>query len=478
VNIFKWFQPNNSTLKEPEFARQTELLGATGTQVDVNPDSAMRIGTVYACVRIIAETIASLPIHVYQRQNGARVRLDTHPLTSLLGISSNGEQTAMEVREYVMSSLGLRGNAYCHIKRSNRGGMQSINPLKPGYMRVSRDSNQRLLFTYDEPNNTGVWNENNIWRVAGLGSDGVTGLSPIALARETLGLAISMERSANRIFANGAQANTTLEFEHTLSQEQIENLRAQWADNYAGWRNAGKPLILESGMSAKSIGMNNADAQFLESRKAQVSEIARWYRVPPHMLGDLDRATFSNIEHQSIEFVTHTIRPWLVRLEQSMARDLLSEQERQRGIVIKHEVEGLLRGDIKTRYEAYASAITNGWMSRNEVRSLEDFNTAEGLDDFIVPLNMTSANSETESLADAENRALVKESKKSAEKFAAWLPSFLDRREAAITAQTGIDATGYAAARIKRMAEFTSPFDAVTEAIKYTQADIEAIINE
>lgn len=478
MSIFKWFQPKSQTLKEPEFPALQEMFGASGSEVHVDPSTAMRIGAVYACVRIIAETVSSLPVHVYQRSNGRKAIVDQHPLSSLLSVSANGEQTAMELREYIMSSLGLRGNAYCHVTRSNRGGVRAIDPLKPGYMRVSRDNNQRLLFTYEEPENEGVYTEDEIWRVAGLSADGVLGLSPIALARETLGLSVQMERSANRTFSNGSQSSTTLEFEHTLDDEQIEHLRNQWQDNYAGWRNAGKPLILESGMKAKSIGMSNADAQFLESRKAQVAEIARWYRVPPHMLGDLDRATFSNIEHQSIEFVTHTIRPWLVRLEQSMARDLLTERERQSGIYIQHTVEGLLRGDTKSRYESYASAITNGWMSRNEVRRLENLNEADGLDDFIVPLNMTSADPAAQSLADAENKALVKESAKSAEDFAAWLPSFLQRREGAISSALGIDASGYAAARIDRMASFQTPFEAVAEAIKHTQADIEAITNE
>jgi HK97 family phage portal protein len=476
VKFFKWGKPKAATLKEPEFFRQTELTGEAGTTVNVNPNSAMRIGTVYACVRILAETVASLPIGVYQRVNGKRIEVEQHPLNYLLGTSFNGEQTAMEGREFVMSSLGLRGNAYCAVLRSNRGGVSAIHNLKPGYSRLERDGSQRLRLVYEEPNNEMVLPESALWRVAGLGSDGVTGLSPIALARDTLGLSIAMERSANRIFANGAQSSTTLEFDHTLTEEQIDHLRAQWAENYAGWKNAGKPLILESGMKAKAIGMSNADAQFLESRKAQVGEIARWYRVPLHMLGDLDRATFSNIEHQSIEFVTHTIRPWLVRIEQAIVRDLLGDAERRRGLYVEHTVEGLLRGDIKTRYEAYSSAITNGWMSRNEVRRLENFNDADGLDEYMVPLNM--GNASAENLANAENRALIKEADKSAAEFAAWLPGFLDRRVTAISETLGVDASYYKNARIARMAGFSEPSDAVAEAVKHTLADIEALKHE
>lgn len=483
MNLFNWLKPKDpqaSTLKEPEFFRQAELIGPAGTDINVDPDTAMRIGTVYACVRILAETVASLPVQVYQRQNGRKVAVEEHPLNYLLGYTFNGEQTAMEGREFQMSSLGLRGNAYCGVSRSNRGGINSITNLKPGYCRLDRDANQRLVMHYEEPNNEAVYSAGQLWRIAGLGSDGVTGLSPIALARETLGLSVAMDRSANRIFANGAQSNTTLEFDHELTEETIANLRTQFAENYAGWRNAGKPLVLESGMSAKTIGMSNQDAQFLESRKAQVAEIARWYRVPLHMLGDLDRATFSNIEHQSIEFVTHTIRPWLVRIEQSIARDLLGEAERRRGLFVSHEVEGLLRGDIKTRYEAYASGITNGWLSRNEVRRMENFNDADGLDEYLTPLNMDSGNSEEESpaqdMADAENRALVREAGRSLDDFVQWLPGFLNRREAAISKELGVSAEGYAAARLERMASFSDPSDAVAEAIKHTQADIEALL--
>lgn len=485
MNFLSWRKKAKAqtTLKEPEFFKQAEMLGASGSTVNVDPNTALRIGTVYACVRILAETIASLPIGVYQRVNGRRVEVEQHPLNYLLGVSLNGEQTAMEGREFVMSSLGLRGNAYCALERSNRGGLAAIHNLKPGYSHLYREASGRLMLDYREPDNERLLPDSLLWRVAGLGSDGVTGLSPIALAREALGLSIQMERSANRMFSNGSQTSMTLEFDHQLTEEQVEHLRSQWQDNYAGWRNAGKPLILESGMKAKAIGMSNADAQFLESRKAQVAEIARWYRVPPHMLGDLDRATFSNIEHQSIEFVTHTIRPWLVRLEQSMARDLLFESERRRGLFVSHTVEGLLRGDIKTRYEAYASAITNGWMSRNEVRRLENFNDAEGLDEFMVPLNMGSAGEadgeKVEGLAAAENKALkMNAGSRDMAEFVSWAADYLQRREKVLSEALGGSFRGYALRRAERMGTATTPLQAAHIASQTTADDIRDYCNE
>ena len=484
MKLFRWLMPKAQTLQNPEFARQTGLTSPTGTDIVVDPDASMRISTVYACVRIIGETIASLPLHVYQRKNGGRVRVDEHPLADLLGVSPNDEQTSMEMREFVMTSLGLRGNAYCSLRRGGRGEVRQIDNLKPQHMRVERDASRRLTFTYNEPNNEGVFSGRDIWRVAALSSDGVTGLSPISLARETLGLSLALDRSANRMFSNGSQTSMTLEFDHQLTDEQIENLREQFADNYAGWRNAHKPLILESGMKANAIGMSNADAQFLENRKAQVVEIAKWYRVPPHMLGDLDRATFSNIEHQSIEFVTHTIRPWLVRLEQSMNRDLLTDTERRRGLYSQHTVEGLLRGDTKSRYESYASAIVNGWMSRNEVRNLENLNQQEGLDEFMVPLNMAPAgqadepedSQATSRIADAENAALMIEAKnKTSEEFAAWAVDYYGRAASRIEADLGVDASGYMQARVSRMADARTPLEAAHEAAKHTLEDIEAL---
>lgn len=487
MKLFDWLLPKAQTLQEPEFSRNTGLLGESGTQINVTPDAAMRISTVYACVRIIAETISSLPIHVYERKGGRKSRVESHPLVDLLGFSGNGEQTAMEQREFVMTSLGLRGNSYCLLTSNMLGETRSIDNLKPQHMRVSRNDDGRLLFTYNEPNNEGVYSASQIWRVAGLGADGVTGLSPIALARETLGLSLAMDRSANRMFSNGSQTSMTLEFEHQLTDEQVENLRSQFSENYAGWKNAHKPLILESGMKAKPIGMSNADAQFLESRKAQIGEIARWYRVPPHMLGDLDRATFSNIEHQSIEFVTHTIRPWLVRLEQSMARDLLTPKERARGLYVQHTVEGLLRGDTKSRYESYGSAINNGWMSRNEVRSLENLNPSDGLDEFIVPLNMGGVTEEANpqdstrakiaKLADAENETLKREARdKTPQEFAAWAANYYGRAGQKVGRELGVDASSYLSARVSRMAEAKTPMEAAHTASLHTFSDIEALM--
>jgi HK97 family phage portal protein len=311
------------------------------------------------------------------------------------------------------------------------GRVGELRPLFTEYMNVDRGSDGRLVYDYQEPGASRVFSSDEIWRVAGLGSNGVTGLSPIALARESIGLSIATEMHGAKMFSNGAQIPGVLEYPKTLSDEAYERLRKDFNNRHGGVGNAGKTLILEGGGKYQTIGMTSEDSQFIESRKFQISEIARWYRVPMHMLNELDRATFSNIEHQSIEFVVHTIRPWLVRIEQSITRDLLTAQERGRYFV-EHSVEGLLRGDTKTRYEAYGKAIQDGWMSRNEVRKIENRDPVDGLDEFLVPMNMSPQNamqaSVAQDLLNVERRAISAEAAKKTDKeLAEWMPKFYER---------------------------------------------------
>ena len=484
MSIRDWFRPKNATLKEPEFLRQSNNSIFGGTGISVTPEDAMKVSAVFGCVRILAETVASLPLKVYRTTPNGREAVN-HPLNDILGVTVNGEQTAMEFREFQMSSLGLRGNAYSVISRSNRGGIGSIDALKPAFMHIDRDANQRLVFDYQEPGNNNVYPADRIWRVAALGSDGVTGLSPIGLAKESIGVAIATEQTAARLFSNGTQASMTLNFDRTLTEDQINNLRNQFADNYAGYKNAHKPLILESGMTANKIGLNADEAQFLQSRKFQIAEIARWYRVPLHMLNELDKATFSNIEHQSIEFVMHTIRPWLVRIEQTIARDLLTRQERNAGLYVSHTVEGLLRGDSASRYAAYSSAITNGWMSRNEVRRLENLNPEDGLDDFVLPLNMSAGEStdvtETEAevlnrLAESEITILAKESKNRGDSFAGWVVDYYSRQTDTIANALGVDASEYAGVRLERLSKAETIEEFLTIAESTVKTDLESLL--
>lgn len=483
MSIFDWFKPKGTTLKDPEFRERYLNPTVSGAGIDVTPDTAMRLGAVYACVRILGETVASLPVRVYRSAGETREAVSNHPLNNLLGVSPNGEQTAMELREWCMTGLGLRGNAYSVVMRSNRGGVGEIVPLNPAFMAVDRGANGALVFDYQEPGNSGVYGPRDIWRIAGLSCDGVLGKSPIALAREAVGVGLAAESAAARIYTNGATPSGVLEFPHTLDDETIEHMRKQFEENYSGHRNSGKPMILESGMKYQQIGLSAADAQYLEQRKFQIAEIARMYRVPLHMLNELDKATFSNIEHQSIEFVMHTIRPWLVRIEQTISRDLLTAGERAQGLFVAHTVEGLLRGDTATRYEAYGKAITDGWMSRNEVRRLENLNPVDGLDEYVLQMNVGTVEeraAEVAALAASEIKALeVEADKRDLRSFASWLPHFYDRFANRLASDLGIDpnmAQAYGKQRIASMADFTSPTEAVEAVKPVIENDIEALI--
>ncbi|MDJ0806442.1 MAG: phage portal protein [Gammaproteobacteria bacterium] len=376
----------NATLKEPEWWRQAGLVVSTGSGQNVTVNTALKVSAVYGCVRIIAEAIASLPLKIYERTDDGR-QLADHPLNNLFMLP-NGIQTGFEMREFKASSLLLRGNFYAQKAMSNRGVIGEIIPLYPQHMNIDKDDRGRLVFDYQESGANRIFSQSEIWRIAGLGSNGVTGLSPITQGRESIGLALALEEHGATLFRNGTQTDKVFEIPTALSDEAYERLKKQIAE-HQGSSNAHKPMILEGGLQSKNIGMNNEDSQFIESRKLQIADIARFYRVPLHMLNELDKATFSNIEHQSIEFVRDTLTPWLVRIESSIYRDLLTPEERERYFA-KHSVNALLRGDIKARFESYEKAINGGWLSGNEAREWEDMNRVEGLDDYRSPLNMAT----------------------------------------------------------------------------------------
>ena len=442
-----WTKPENATLKEPEWWRQSMLASATNSGVSVTTDSAMSVSAVYACVKIIAETVSSLPLKIYRINNGVTEQVQAHPLSRLLGVMPNGEQTAMDAREFIMTNVLLRGTSYSQQIRNARGQVVEIIPLNSRHMTPDRSADGSLIYDYQEPGNTRVFTGNQIWRVAGLSFDGVTGKSPIALARESIGSALAMQQHGARLFKNGLHTNLVMEFPHALNDEQYERIKKD-IDEAGGITNTGKPFIAESGLKISQIGMTNDDAQFLESQKFSVTDISRWFRVPQHMVGDMSAATFSNIEHQAIEFVVHTIRPWLVRMEQTIYRDLLNQAEKQ-NYFARHSVEGLLRGDTATRFEAYGKGINDGWLSRNEVREIEDLNRVAGLDDYLLPMNLDQVSEREQRLADnvssyisgAEIKALKHEqSKLSAEDFTEWLPDFYARFNARLIGEFGIDA--------------------------------------
>ncbi|MEW8230365.1 MAG: phage portal protein [Candidatus Thiodiazotropha endolucinida] len=431
MNIFKRLYLA-ATLKEPEWWRQTLNVQPAKSGAVVTMDTALTVAAVWAAVRIIAEAIASLPIHVYERIDAGKKIAGKHPLNSLLSTLPNGENTNVELFEFVVSNLLLRGTSYCQKALSQRGRVGEIWPLYTKHMHVDRNASGKLVFDYQEPGNSKVYEPGDLWRTAGLGSNGVTGHSPILLGRESIGVALSAEEQASKLFANGFQNPVIFEKDGALSETAYYRIKKDIKEK-SGSANAFQALLLEDGVTAKNIGFTAEDSQFLESRKFQIAEVARWFRVPLHMLNELDRSTNNNIEHQSIEFVMHTLRPWVKRLEASMLRDLFSPHERQQ-YFSEFNLAGLLRGDIKTRYEAYGKGINDGWLSRNEARSMENLNAVDGLDEFLVPLNMRGQNepeqveNESQAIVEKEIRAVRAEYKRLDDKaFMDWVTDYYPR---------------------------------------------------
>ena len=374
----------------------TFFLGSTASGKSVTERSAMQMTAVYSCVRILSEAVAGLPLHVYRyTKDGGKEKAVAHPLYRLLHDEPNPEMTSFVFRETMMTHLLLWGNAYAQIIRNGKGEVIALYPLMPNKMTVDRDEGGSLYYAYrraaDEAltdSGTVILRAKDVLHIPGLGFDGLVGYSPIAMAKNAIGLAIATEEFGAKFFANGAAPGGVLEHPGTIKDPS--KVRETWMGQFGGSVNAGKVAVLEEGMKYTPISIAPEQAQFLETRKFQINEIARIFRVPPHMLADLEKSSFSNIEQQSLEFVKYTLDPWVIRFEQSMMRALLSESEK-RDHFIKFNVEGLLRGDYAGRMNGYATARQNGWMSANDIRQLENLDripAEEGGDLYLINGNM------------------------------------------------------------------------------------------
>ena len=354
------------------------LFGGTTSGKAVNERTAMQTSAVYACVRILAESVAGLPLHVYERTaNGSKSTKPSHPLYRLLHDEPNREMTSFVFRETLMSHLLLWGNAYAQIIRDGRGFPIALYPLLPDRMAVDRNESGELVYTYQSDKGQVKLRRENVLHIPGLGFDGLIGYSPIAMAKNAVGLALATEDYGATFFANGANPGGVLEHPGVIKPEQADRLRESWQSQFGG-ANAHKVAVLEEGLKFHQMSIPPEQAQFLETRKFQINEIARIFRVPPHMVGDLEKSSFSNIEQQSLEFVKYTLDTWVVRWEQSLQQALILPSEKAT-IFIKFNLDGLLRGDYQSRMQGYSTGIQNGFMSVNDVRGLEDMNllTAE-----------------------------------------------------------------------------------------------------
>ena len=380
-SLFGFGQARDKPVDKAADAGYSFLFGRTTSGKPVNERTAMQTTAVYACVRILVEAVASLPLHVYEYQDdGGKKLVHDHPLYYLLHDEPNPEMTSFVFRETLMSHLLIWGNAYAQIIRDGAGRVLGLYPLLPDKMGVQRDDRGNIYYVYSRNcDENPMFKEygdirlkaEDVLHIPGLGFDGLIGYSPIAMAKNAVGMTLACEEYGASFFANGANPGGVLEHPGVLKDPS--KVRESWNSVYRGVNNAHKIAVLEEGMKYQQIGIPPEEAQFLETRKFQINEIARLYRIPPHMVGDLDKSSFSNIEQQSLEFVKYTLDPWVIRWEQSLQRSLLLPGEKGK-YFIKLNVDGLLRGDYQSRMNGYAVGRQNGWFSANDIREMENMN--------------------------------------------------------------------------------------------------------
>lgn len=368
----------------------------------VNEHSAMRVTTAFACVRVLAETAGTVTLKVYEKQANGNAQEVQHDLHELLGTRPNDEQTGMEFREVMTANLAARGNCYAFRENWTNGQAYSLRPIQSSKCEPIRKPDGRVVYrVIEDSGKSQEYPPEKIWHVRGFGFDGLKGLSPIGCARDALGLAMAGEQANSNLFKNGLATSAILSLPHWLKDKsQREQAKKNLNEMWAGVRNYGKPILLEGGMKLEQGMFSPADAQFLELRKLQVPEICRLWRISPHMIADLERATNNNIEQLSLEFIMYTMAPYFRRFEERM-RELFKPADRAR-FFVRFNYESLLRADSKSRGELYSILLQNGVYSRNEVRQIENRNRVEvpGMDDYTVQLAMTTV----DKIGRVENR--------------------------------------------------------------------------
>jgi HK97 family phage portal protein len=377
---------SGGNLRDP---RLNELFGGASTDsgVSITPETALTYSAVYQAVRCISEAVSSLPLNLYERQpGGGKSKASAHPLYSILHDSPNPEMSSLQWRECSMAHLLLWGNSYTEIVRDLEGNCVELWPIDPSIVTAKRTESGELY--YDLNRGKSFITAANMLHISGLSFDGISGMSPISMARQSLGLSLAIEQFGAGYFGRGARPGGVLTFPGQLSPEARQNLRRSFEELHAGGANSHRVALLEAGLKWEAIGVPPDDSQFLQSREFQVVEVARWFNIPPHKLRDLNKPSYNSLEMMNIEFLTDTLRPWLVRWEQSLNRKIIRPKDRG-NYFCEHNVEGVLRGDIASRYQAYSVARNWGWLSVNEIREKENMNGVgpEG-DVYMQPLNM------------------------------------------------------------------------------------------
>ena len=369
----------------------------TRSGVNVNADTALTHAGVYACAKILAESVASLPVSLYITESDVTRELRNDTRTRLIGSEPSELYTSFDFRSTAMLHLALHGNFYAEIKRDGNMRPKELRIIEnPNWVRPELDSTGMLWYRiFDVQTSAGGYMERteplrprDIIHVKGLSANGLEGKSPITVFRENIGLGIATTQTQGSLWKNGTLISGYLKHPGKLAPDQVQNLRDTWQSRYTGRDNAGKTPVLENGMEFIPLSLKPADAMFLETAKLSLHDVCRIYRIPPHMVGDLERSTNNNIEHQSLEFVRDTLRPWLKNWEQELNRKLLFDSEKSR-MFFRFNVDALLRGDTKSRAEYFTRALGSvsnpGWMTPNEVRSLEKLNPIENGDTIYNP---------------------------------------------------------------------------------------------
>jgi HK97 family phage portal protein len=363
--------------------------------ISVSPERALRSIAVYACIRVLAESVASLPAHVYRRDGRSRVRVEDDPRERLLSDEPNPFQTAETFWSTLMAHALSHGNGYALVERDSRNRPAALWLLDPRTTAPTRRRSDGALFfgSYVTGVGTVSYDSRDVIHLRGTGL-GDVGISPIGVARQAIGESLAAEEYAGKFFTNSALPGGIIKYARKISDADHREFSRRWAAMHQGARRSHFVAVLDNGADFEPLSVNAKDAQFLELRQFGVRSIARLYRVPPHMVGDLEgTVTHASIEQQAIDFVVHSLRPWIVRLEQALGRAMFSSRaDRRDEVYARFNVDALLRGDTKSRYEAYALAIQNGWYSVNDVRAFEDQPAIADGDTYVQPLNLGPLN--------------------------------------------------------------------------------------
>lgn len=363
-----------------------EIFGMQPTK-SVSPDLAMKLSAVYACVYVLSSSVAQLPLHV-KRKSGDKVdTVKDHPAYYLLHDSPNAWQTSYKLREYAQSSVLLYGNAYIHIVRDKNGEVVSLESLEPWKVQLLKNGS-RHVYAYYGDDKTMSLSPDDVLHIKSLGPSIKTGKSVIQTHAETIGLGLDARKFASGFFGGNARPAGILSVKTPLNSNAWENFKKMWQTAQEKLRSEeNKTILLPAELDYKALTVSPVDTELLSMMKLNRSEIAGIFNVPAHMINDLEKATFSNISEQTIQFIRFSVMPWVVNWEQELNRKIFTEAERKAGYFVKFNLAGIMRGTAGERATFYHAAITDGWMSRNEARQLEDMNPVEGLDEMLVSVN-------------------------------------------------------------------------------------------